>query len=129
MSETGAILCMGSVFITISTLFYLEAPPTLSRRRQWHPTPVLLPGKSYGWRSLVGYSPWGLKESDMTKRHHFHFSLSCIGEGNGNPLQCYCLENPRDGGAWWATVSGVAQSPIRLKRLSSSCIYMLIPNS
>ena len=56
----------------------------------------------------------------MTERLHFHFSLSCIGEGNGNPLQCSCLENPRDGGAWWAAVSGVAQSSTRLKRLSSS---------
>ena len=56
----------------------------------------------------------------MTERLHFHFSLSCIGEGNGSPLQCSCLENPRDGGAWWAAVSGVAQSRIRLKRLSSS---------
>ena len=89
-------------------------------RRQWHPTPVLLPGKSHGWRSLVGYSPWGLEESDTTERLHFHFSLSCIGEGNGNPLQCSCLENPRDGGAWWAAVYGVTQSRTRLKRLSSS---------
>ena len=56
----------------------------------------------------------------MTERLHFHFSLSCIGEGNGNPLQCSCLENPRDGGAWWAAVSGVAQSWTRLKQLSSS---------
>ena len=67
------------------------------RRRQWHPTPVLLPGKSYGRRSLVGCSPWGCEESDMTERLHFHFSLLCIGEGNGNLLQCSCLENPRDG--------------------------------
>ena len=57
-----------------------------SWRRQWHPNPVLLPGKSHGWRSLVGCSPWGHRESDMTERLHFHFSLSCIGEGNGNPL-------------------------------------------
>ena len=56
----------------------------------------------------------------MTERLHFHFSLSCIGEGNGNPLQCSCLENPRDGGAWWAAVCGIAQSWTRLKRLSSS---------
>ena len=56
----------------------------------------------------------------MTKRLHFHLSLSCIGEGRGNPLQCSCLENPRDGGAWWAAVYGVAQSRTRLKRLSSS---------
>ena len=86
----------------------------------WHPTPVLLPGKSHGWRSLVGCSPWGREESDTTKRLHFHFSLSCIGERNGNPLQCSCLENPRDGGAWWAAIYGVAQSRTRLKRLSSS---------
>ena len=89
-------------------------------RRQWQPTPVLLPGKSHGQRSLVGCSPWGHWESDTTEWLHFHFSLSCIGEGNGNPLQCSCLENPRDGGAWWAVVYGVAQSQTRLKRLSSS---------
>ena len=59
-----------------------------SKRRQWHPTPVLLPGKSHGQRSLVSCSPRGCEESDMTERLHFHFSLSCIGEGNGNPLQC-----------------------------------------
>ena len=62
------------------------------RRRQWHPTPVLLPGKSYGQRNLVGCSPWGWEESDMTERLHFHFSLLCIGEGNGNPLPCSSLE-------------------------------------
>ena len=89
-------------------------------RRQWQPTPVLLPGRSHGRRSLVGCSSWDCKESDMTERLHFHFSLSCIGEGNGNPLQCSCLENPRDGGAWWAAVYGVTQSRTRLKRLSSS---------
>ena len=89
-------------------------------RRQWHPTPVLLPGKSHGWRSLVGCSPWGREESDMTERLHFDLSLSCIGEGNGNPLQYSCLENPRDGGALWAAVYGVAQSWTRLKWLSSS---------
>ena len=93
---------------------------TVRRRRRWHPTPVLLPGKSHGRRSLVGYSPWGREESDTTERLHFHFSLSCIGEGNGNPLQCSCLENPRDGGACWAAVYGVAQSRTRLKWLSSS---------
>ena len=56
----------------------------------------------------------------MTEQIPFHFSLSCIGEGNGNPLQCSCLENPKDGGAWWASIYGVAQSRTRLKRLSSS---------
>ena len=89
-----------------------------SRRRQWHPTPVLLPGKSHGQRSLVGCSPWGREESDTTERLHFYFSR--IGEGNGNPLQCSCLENPRDGVAWCAAIYGVAQSRTRLKRLSSS---------
>ena len=98
----------------------IYVPPGHKWRRQWHPTSVLLPGKSHGRRSLVGCSPWGHEESDTTERLHFHFSLSCIGEGNGNPLQCSCLENPRDGGAWWAAVYGVAQSWTRLKQLSSS---------
>ena len=89
-------------------------------RRQWHPTPVLLPRKSHGWRSLVGCGPWGRWELDTTERLHFHFSLSCIEEGNGNPLQCSCLENPRDGGALWAAVYGVSQGQTRLKRLCSS---------
>jgi len=79
------------------------------------PTPVLLPGKSHGRRSLGGCSPWGRWGSDTTERVHFHFSLSCIGEGNGNPFQCSCLENLRDGGAWWAAIYGVAQSQTRLK--------------
>ena len=99
---------------------WFASPAPVLRRRWWHPTPVLLPGKSYGQRSLEGCSPCGCKESDMTEWLHLHFSLSCIGEGNGNPLQCSCLENPRDGGAWWAAIYGVAQSWTRLKRLSSS---------
>ena len=94
---------------------------------QWHPTPALLPGESHGQRSLVDCSPWGRWGSDTTERLHFHFSLSCIGEGNGNPLQCSCLENPRDGGAWWAAVYGVAQSRTRLKWLSSSSKLEIIP--
>ena len=82
---------------------------------------MFLPGESQGRGSLVGCSPWGCcEESDMTERLHFHFSLSCIGEGNGNPFQCSCLENPRDGRVWWAAVYGVPQSQTRLKRLSSS---------
>ena len=89
----------------------LSSSTSPSWRRKWHPTSVLLPGKSHGRRSLVGCSPWGREESDMTERLHFHFSLLCIGEGNGNPLQCSCIENPKD---------GVAQSRTRLKRLSSS---------
>ena len=86
-------------------------------RRQWHPTWVLLPGKSCGWSSLVGCSPWGRYESDTTERLHFDFSLSCIGEGNGNLLQYACLENPMDGGAWEAAVHGVAKSQTRLSDL------------
>ena len=99
-------------------------------RRQWHPTPVLLgfsrPGKSHGRKSLVGCSPWGYWGSDSTEWLHFHFLLSCIGEGNGNPLQCSCLENPRDRGAWWAAAYGVTQSRTRLKWLSSSSIIWRI---
>ena len=102
---------------TVFSLLYI-----LASRRQWHPTLVLLPGKFHGWRRLVGCSPWGCEESDMTDWLHFHFSLSCIGEGNGNPLQCSCLENPRDGEAWWAAVCGVAQSRTWLKWLSSSSV-------
>ena len=106
----------------ISLLFPLLICPLLGDvwRRKWHPTPVLLPGKSHGRRSLVGCSPWGREELDTAERLHFDFSLSLIGEGNGNPLQCSCLENPRDGGVWWAAVYRVAQSRTRLKRLSSS---------
>ena len=82
----------------------------LFRRRLWHPTPVLLPGKSHGWRSLVGYSPRSYKELDTTEHKH--------GEGNGTPLRYSCLENPMDGGAWWAAVHGVAKSWIRLSNFT-----------
>ena len=100
---------------------YSKFPPSMQIRP---PTPVLLPGNSHGRRSLVGCSSWGRLRVGTTERLHFHFSLSCIGEGNGNPLQCSCLENPKDGGAWWASVYGVAQSRTRLKRLSSSSSSM-----
>ena len=90
------------------------------QRRQWQGTPVLLPRKSHGQRSLEGCSLRGLEELDRTKQLHFHFSLPRIGEGDGNPLQSSCLENPRDGEAWWAAVHGVTQSQTRLKQLSSS---------
>ena len=109
--------CMGQIMAL--TLFLLK-DRGMGWRRQWHPTLVLLPGKSHGRRSLVGCSSWGHWESDTTERLHFHFSLSCIGKGNGNLLQCSCLKNPRDGGAWWASVYGVAQSRTQLKQLSSS---------
>ena len=91
------------------------------------PTPVLLPGKSHRQRSMVGCSPWGRYKSDTTEQLPFHFSLSCIGGGNGNPLQNSCLENPRDGGAWWAAVCGVSQSRTRLKRLGSSSSMVHYP--
>ena len=116
-----------SNFLTAS----LEGFSTYSiQRRQWQPTPVLLPGKSHGRRSLVGCSLWGREELDTTEWIHFHFSLSCIGEGNSNPLQCSCLENPRDSGAWWAATYGVAQSRTWLKRLSSSnSIYSIMSSA
>ena len=108
------------IFPNSRLLRFLSTSNLNSWRRQCHPTRILLPGKSHGRRSLMGCNPWGHWGSDMTERLHFHFSLSCIGEGNGNPLQCSCLENPRDREAWWAAVYGVAQSRTRLKRLSSS---------
>ena len=113
------------LFLCLTCSDYLSLQTALvktrktERRRQWHPTPVPLPGKSHGRRSLVGCSPWGREELDTTEQLHFHVSLSCIGEGNGNPLQCSCLENPRDGGAWWAAIYGVVQNRTQLKRLSS----------
>ena len=76
---------------------------------QWQPSPVLSPGKAHGWRGLIGCSPWGREESDTTEQLQFHFSLSCIGEGNGNPALVF-LPGESQGGAWWAAVYGVAQS-------------------
>ena len=102
-----------SIFSLVHATVFLGPRNSDSPRRQWHPTPVLLPGKSRGQRNLVGCSPWGWEESDMTEQLHFHFSLLSIGEGNGTPLQCSCLENPRD---------GVTQSQTRLKWLSSSSL-------
>ena len=78
---------------SLSIIYCFEKAGPVQRRR-WHPIPVFLPGKSHGRKSLVGYSPWGLEESETTEWLHFHFSLSCIGEGNGNPLQCSCLAEP-----------------------------------
>ena len=97
-----------------------------SQRRQWQPIPVFSPGKSIGWRSLVGCSLWGLYESGTAEQLHFHFSLSCIGEGNGNPLRSSCMENPMDRGAlvgcspWGCYESGTTE---RLHfHFSLSCI-------
>ena len=99
----------------VTFYFFLSA----FRRRWWQSTSVLLPGKSYGQRSLVGCSPWRCS-AQSAERLHFHFSLSCIGEGNGNPLQCSCWEKPRDRGARWAVVYRIAQSWTWMKWLSSS---------
>ena len=111
---------LDSIFKSRDITLPIKVHLVRARRRQWQPTPVLLPGKSHGQSSLVGCSPWGREESDTTERFHFHFSLSRIGEGSGSPLQCSCLGNPRDGGTWWAAVYGVAQSQTQLKQHSSS---------
>ena len=116
-STYSSLRLLQFVYLTdfVSTVFWIWHPiivfyltSIFLRRRLWHPTPVLVPGKSRGRRSLVCYSPLGHEESDTTERLHLHFSRSRIAEGNGNPLQCSCLENPRDGGAWWAAIYGVA---------------------
>ena len=120
MEEPGGLQSMESLRVRHDWATSLSLFPFMHWRRKWQPTPVFLPGKSHGQRSLVGCSPRGRWGSDTTERLHFHFSLSCIGEGNGNPRQCSCLENLRDRGAWWAAVCGVTQSQTRLKWLSSS---------
>ena len=84
----------------------------LGVKKSWTGLKQILPRKSHGWRSLVGCSPWGREEVDTTERLHFHFHA--LEKEMATPLQCSCLENPRDGGAWWADISGVAQSWTRL---------------
>ena len=111
LQSTDSELFQFLIFEIIPYCYLEEAMVTHSNTLAW---------KSHGPRSLVGCSPWGQEESDMTERLHFHFSLSCTGEGNGSPLQCSCPKNPRDGGAWWAAVYRVAQSRTRLTWLSSS---------
>ena len=96
----------------------------LSLEKAMAPHSSTLAWKIHGQRNLVGCSPWGHKELDTTEQLHFDFSLSCIGEGNGTPLQYSCLENPRDGGAWWAAIYGVTQSQTPLKQLSSSNAFL-----
>ena len=110
-----AILCI-CAFIHSLSLFMENEMATHSSTLAWKIPWTEQPGR---------LQSMGLLRSDMTERLHFHFSLSCIGEGNGSPLQCSCLENPRDRGAWWAAVYGVALSQTRLKRLSSSSIVAL----
>ena len=127
VEEPGRLQSMGSLRVGYDWATSLSLFTFIHWRRQWHPTLVLLPGKSHGQRSLVGCSPWGHTESDKTEQLHFHFSLSCIGEGNGDPLQRSCLENPRDRGAWWAAIYRVTQSRTGLKWLSSSSSSSLSP--
>ena len=103
-------------WLSFNFWYFLSPPPFLST---W-----LIPMNTTGLR-LVWFIPGSLEF--LMVRLHFHFSLSCIGEGNGNPLQCSCLENPRDGGAWWAAVYGVAQSWTRLKWLSNTELENLSP--
>ena len=104
----------------------LEKTIQLEAGSQWQVEKAMVPhSSSLAWKIPWVEEPGGLQsmgslESDTTEWLHFHFSLSCIGEGNGNPLQCSCLENPRDGGAWWAAVYGVAQSRTRLKGLAAA---------
>ena len=105
-------------FLQLIILFYSQSIQSTEKAMAPH-------SSALAWKIPWMEEPGGLQSmgslaSDMTERLHFHFSLSCIGEGNGNPLQCSCLENPRDWGAWWAAVYGVARSRTRLKRLSSS---------
>ena len=103
----------------ICTIMYTNCVVAPHQRRRWHPTPVLLPGKSHGWRSLVGCSPWGREESDTAERLHFHFSLSCTGEGNGNP-PVFLPGESQGQGSLVGCRHGVAQSRTRLKQLNSS---------
>ena len=122
--EPGGLQSMGSQRVGHDWTTSLSLFTFMHWRRKPQPTSVFLPGKSQGWRKLLGCSPWGRSELDTTERLHFHFSLSCTGEGHGNPLQCSCLEKPKDGGAWWAAIYGVAQSQTQLKKLSSSSSIM-----
>ena len=105
-----------------SDLCSTTAPlPTLLSREHWPPGHLLTPPQTYAHiRIPESSSPQTVHGSPLSFSGYFAEAISQIGEGHGNPLQCSCLENPRDGGAWWAAVYGVTQSRTRLKRLSSS---------
>ena len=122
---TLAISCFTTSNLPWFMDLILQVPMQYYWRRQCHPTPVLLPGNPTdggAWQAAVhGVAKSRTRLSDFT--FTFHFSLLCIGEGNGNPLQCSCLENPKDRGAWWAAIYGVTQSRTPLKRLSSSRLF------
>ena len=138
MEEPGRLQSTGSWRVGHDWATSLSLFTFMHWRRKWQPTPAFLPGESQGRGSLVGCRLWRRTESDTTEQLPFHFSLSCTGEGNGNTLQYSCLENPRDRGAWWAAVYGIAQSWTWLKWLSSSSsslsicsshvIYSLVPH-
>ena len=98
---------------------FYPPPGVMGRRRQWHPTPVLLPGKSHGWRSLVGYSPWGSEESDMTERLHFHFHFHALEKEMATHSSVLAWRIPGTGEPGRLPSMG-SQSRTRLKRLSSS---------
>ena len=100
LSYFPSLYVMWQFLIYIHWSFLLVIPHLLFWWRKWQPVPVLLPGKFQEWRSLVGYSSWGCKELDTTEQLHF-LSIVPFGEENGNSLQCSCLENPMDRGAWW----------------------------
>ena len=106
---------VGIYHLKVSKIFYFSVSYKM-QRRQWHPTPVLLPGKSHGWRSLVGCCPWGREESDTTERLHFHMHW----RRKRQPTPVFLPGESRDSGAWWAAVYGITQSWTRLKQLSSS---------
>ena len=110
MEEPGTLQSMRLLRVGQDSVTSLSLFTFMHWRRKWQPTPVFLPGGSQRWGSLVGCHLWGRTESDTTERLPFHFSLSCIGEGNGNPLQCSCLEDPRDGDVWWAAIYRVTQN-------------------
>ena len=113
-------VCLVLYYHLFKHFMYIISVFATPRRRQMAPHSSTLAWK-IPWMEEPGrLQSMGCEESDMTEWLHFHFSPSCIGEGNGNPLQCSYLENPRDRGAWWAAIYGVAQSRTWLKRLSSS---------
>ena len=137
MEEPGGLQSMGSLRVGHDWATSHSLSTFMHWRRKWQPTPVFLPGESNGWSSLVGCSPWGRTESDTTEvtwqhskgylllwgklqKNNLYQITQFKGKGSGTPLQYSWLENPMDGGAWWATVYGVAQSQTRLKWLSSS---------
>ena len=117
--ECGRLQSMGSLRVGHDWTTSLSLFTFTHWRRKWQPTPEFLPGEPQGQGSLVGCRLWDHTESDTTEWLHFQFSLSCIGEGYGNPLQYSCLESSMDRGVWWATVHGVTKSRTRLKQLST----------